>query len=732
MSTISPASGTTTTTNAFTFTPDSLVAAAKDGDLRLLKTALDSGVPIDAPNSRGERALEVAIYQKNEMCIDELFRRGASIDHIPHHLLDTALDYAVKLEYPHIVTALLSDRVKNSAIPLLVAIETGNLDIVKIIIAGGADVNKEDARGVTPLMHAVKKGNLPLIEILVKAKADPNKGDKHGKTPLMMSAANDNQADITAFLLASGAKIDQVDESKESALIYAAKKGNIDCLRVLLENKADFRLCNDFGATPLMITAKYGKIDCLKALLDAGADIEAVDHHQNTAIIIAAKKTDYDCVTLLVQKRANIHARNNEKRSALSYLLGYAFMDYSGGTLVENLVTPGDITQLTDLEKEQLLFITIHQQNIGLMRVLLLEGDRICLDQALHSAVRSGFTEGVETLLNRGANYNFADGYDQTPLMLAIAESQTGPILELLIERGATLRPPHTLTEFATEQGVPHLIPVVETMMHKVAMKKAASSGNLAYLTERLQPADPILELLILAAQNNQPACVTYLLEELFRRSGIILTKENPSESAFQLALYYENKELELLFTALSTITEQDASITEALEFLRLSCHHRSFIDRLEKAPALFYDQNGEFADAFSCMISLTVPLNNPVCDPNNKRTVYERSYILEWLRRTGNPNKSPIPGAPPLKVEDLIPLPALKGYFDGVRVALWEALPEEVKNDPEAISSCDLKLALLPAEIGPLKSAALAEIAGLREVAEAELAASRAQESTK
>lgn len=69
--------------------------------------------------------------------------------------------------------------------PLLKAVEGKKLDIIKILLAKGADVNLADTTtGVTPLMTASFYLNEPIIRELQTKKIDANATDNNGKSPL--------------------------------------------------------------------------------------------------------------------------------------------------------------------------------------------------------------------------------------------------------------------------------------------------------------------------------------------------------------------------------------------------------------------------------------------------------------------------------------------------------------------------------------------------------------------
>ena len=62
--------------------------------------------------------------------------------------------------------ANVEDRgMKGDCTPLMEAASSGHLEIVKLLISHGADVNAQSSSGNTPLMYACASGKLDLVDI---------------------------------------------------------------------------------------------------------------------------------------------------------------------------------------------------------------------------------------------------------------------------------------------------------------------------------------------------------------------------------------------------------------------------------------------------------------------------------------------------------------------------------------------------------------------------------------
>ena len=90
--------------------------------------------------------------------------------------------------------------------PLISAVNSGNLEMTKILLDKKADINAGETKsGVTPLMFAVTHKDLPLAKFLLEKGADFTKKSKDGATALMI-ATYQKDAEMVKLLKSAGAK----------------------------------------------------------------------------------------------------------------------------------------------------------------------------------------------------------------------------------------------------------------------------------------------------------------------------------------------------------------------------------------------------------------------------------------------------------------------------------------------------------------------------------------------
>ena len=114
-------------------------------------------------------------------------------------------------------------------------------------------------------MLAIKTGELPIVDMLIKAGANVNAVEKfHNQTPLMWAAAaTKNAGEMVKLLLSKDANV------KPRAL-YSDWPSQITS-----EPRAQYRPTG--GLTALLYAARSGCYDCVEALIGAGAECECAD-----------------------------------------------------------------------------------------------------------------------------------------------------------------------------------------------------------------------------------------------------------------------------------------------------------------------------------------------------------------------------------------------------------------------------------------------------------------------
>ena len=170
---------------------------------------------------------------------------------------------------------------------------------VSTLLAEGVDVNSEGFYGgATSLMAASQNGHIDIVRILLANGANVDAQRDEGQTALIYATVH---PDIVKLLLDAGAETELKSILGHTALLYASTEGNTETVKALIEGGADIDVKDvalDF--TPLIYASMNGHTDIVKALIDAGADINVKSKKLNiTALSIAIHNNHAETVYFL-------------------------------------------------------------------------------------------------------------------------------------------------------------------------------------------------------------------------------------------------------------------------------------------------------------------------------------------------------------------------------------------------------------------------------------------------
>jgi ankyrin repeat protein len=298
--------------NMFRRTP--LQGAALYGKTQAVNWLVEHGADVNRPDSQGQTALLLGpSYKGNAEILKMLIDHGAQLPpkEIPSLTqgacragnLD-ALEFlsakGITLDFDACYTALaylpspsqdllkwLTDRskIKNIRVGkesmLHIAVENNSLEIAKLLIASGADVNIGGNLGRPPLDGAILRKNYPtqktyhkeMITLLASHGADLN--IKYGRNQGTMlheladvtgyvapegawEAQCKTLVEVAEILIASGADVNIRDVSGNTPLHTAASNNNILMIKMLTSRGADLKATNKKGETPLYYSVAIG------------------------------------------------------------------------------------------------------------------------------------------------------------------------------------------------------------------------------------------------------------------------------------------------------------------------------------------------------------------------------------------------------------------------------------------------------------------------------------------
>ena len=312
------------------FTP--VMFAAQQGDDVSARILLRAGAkPNDAQPKTGLTALMIASAMAQAKAVDVLLDNGANPNladangYTSLHRVVRDSDYGINLAAKDDILTIVKSLLKHGANPNARLVQDKEKAAEEIKNGNVAVEGKRTAvtvdeiilQGATPLFLAAEVNNLDVIKALVAAGADPLLPSERGTTPLMMAAG-------------AGTDVQREREPEERATA-------VDTAKFLVEHGADVNVAGQYGWTALHAAAYQGLNDVVAFLASKGAKLDAKDGFGQTPLSISLSVLAKD----IGDRRLQIPRKFRRETSELLLKLGATPLARSGVAIL--LQRTGDL-----------------------------------------------------------------------------------------------------------------------------------------------------------------------------------------------------------------------------------------------------------------------------------------------------------------------------------------------------------------------------------------------------
>ena len=393
--------------------------------------------------------------------------------------------------------------------PLVTAAQLGNLEIAKLLLGAGAEVEYHGDGEYTPIMAAAEYGHLNMVKYLQEEGASINTNMDGYGTPLVRAAKSGNIKLIT-YLLDEGVNVNASGLGIGTALLMAARKGNNEVVQLLLDRDAKMDVRVDGVGTALSVATRNAQHQAMEILIAAGANVDATGAGVGTPLMEAARKDDTKALDLLLEAGANPDTRAPGVGTALSMASRKGKVQ-----VASRLIEAGANPNLAAAGVGTPLMQAARNQQDAALELLLSKGaspdaEAPGVGTALSMAARAGDRELMEKLMVAGADPDLAAPGVGTPLIMAVRKDDQATV-NYLLDQGADAdaQAPGVGTPLSTAVRAEN-IAMAKLLLARKADPDAAADGILPPLFEAARKGNYEITKLLLES-GADPNQVTYM-----------------------------------------------------------------------------------------------------------------------------------------------------------------------------------------------------------------------------
>jgi len=527
----------------------SLIVAAKEGHLEVVKKLIAAHANLDAKMSDGRTALILAFENKKDEVAKILIEAKADLEVNDNKGNTPLLTVAQRGQFTLVAKlieskAFLEAKNEEGNTPLLEAVECGKFPIVAKLIESKAFLEAKNMKGNTPLLAAAQRGQFTVVAKLIKAKANINEKYASGYTPLLMAVVNgyyliaekliEAKANLEAKypngytpllmtvvneyfpiakkIIEAKANLEAKYPNGNTPLLVAVVNGYFPIAEKLIEANANLEAKYPHGRTPLLMALKCN-FPIAEKLIEAKANIEVNDEDGNTPLIVAAQRGQFKVVAKLIGARALLEAKNEEGNTPL-----LEAVECDKFPIVAKLIEAKAFLEAENKEGNTPLLAAAQKGHFPLVAKLieakaLLEAKNAEGNTPLLAAVQRGVVDFnlVAKLINSNANPNVGNRFGETPLSAAVQAGDFKLITIILKTHAISIQDIQATISIAHERNKVVGLEKFLTVTSQYYQKKEAVDQKTCLSQEKLRPIFSLLEKeYIIIAMEEKDDCDKY------------------------------------------------------------------------------------------------------------------------------------------------------------------------------------------------------------------------------
>lgn len=281
--------------NVSDYTPLSL--AASGGYVPIIKLLLTHGAEINSRTGSklGISPLMLAAMNGHTQTVKLLLDMGSDINAQIETNRNTALTLACFQGRVDVVSLLLDrkanaeHRAKTGLTPLMEAASGGFVDVGRVLLDKGADVNAPPVPSSrdTALTIAADKGHCKFVELLLSRGSSFDVKNKKGNSPLWL-ACNGGHMEVVNLLIQAGADVDSQDNRKISCLMAAFRRGHVKVVKLMVRHVTQFPSDQEINRFMALVNEKDLTKKCLQCMeiIHQAKERQAAEANKHASILL--------------------------------------------------------------------------------------------------------------------------------------------------------------------------------------------------------------------------------------------------------------------------------------------------------------------------------------------------------------------------------------------------------------------------------------------------------------
>nr|KYP72711.1 Putative ankyrin repeat protein RF-0381 [Cajanus cajan] len=328
-----------------------LAQLVQDGSMDEIREVLEHSDPtwkaVDSVDPNGDTLLHVAISRSRPDLVQLLLEFNADVE------------AANRSGLTHKAT---TERKESSAFGAIhLAAREGHVEVLRLVLLKGADVDSLSRDGTTALHVAVKRGERECVRLLLANNARLDIRDSRDGDTCVHVAAGMGDESMVKLLLKKGANKDvrnylgktAYDVAVENGatrvldalrlgdgLCVAARKGEVRSMERVIESGAAVNGRDQHGWTALHRACFKGRVEAVRALLEKGIELEARDEEGYSALHCAVEAGHADVAEVLVKRGVDVEARTSKGVTALQIAEALGYVGFARVLGVRHVAEP--------------------------------------------------------------------------------------------------------------------------------------------------------------------------------------------------------------------------------------------------------------------------------------------------------------------------------------------------------------------------------------------------------